>query len=116
MSGMKDQLGDRLYYPDAPGYRTPGPSQDAARAMRGRVRSLRQQVLTLLRQHRAGLTTDEILDRLNLSRPSGQPRVSELRRMGEIVATGERRQNSSGMTATVWKIAPPLPGDERAAS
>ena len=116
MSGMKDQLGDRLFYPDSPGYRVPGPSQEAARAMRGRAATLRLRVLDLLHRHPNGLTTDEILARLNVSRPSGQPRVSELRRMGEIVATGERRQNASGMTATVWKIALPLPSDERAAS
>ena len=99
-------------YPDAPGYRTAGPSEEAAAAMRGRCVTIRRMILDLLRQHPAGLTTDEALAHLELSRPTGQPRFSELRRMGEIVATDERRRNASGMTATVWKIADPLPNRE----
>ena len=36
---------------------------------------------------------------------SVRPRLSELKAMAKIVATGERRRNESGMTATVWRAA-----------
>jgi hypothetical protein len=37
---------------------------------------------------------------------SVRPRISELNRTGKIKQTGARRKNESGMTATVWRIAP----------
>jgi hypothetical protein len=52
------------------------------------------------------LTADEIAKDLNLSVLSVCPRVSELKRLGEIQQTGARRKNESGMTATVWRLRP----------
>jgi len=37
--------------------------------------------------------------------PAVQPRFSELRALGSIVDTGERRQNDSGRNAIVWRAA-----------
>ena len=33
-----------------------------------------------------------------------RPRVAELKAMGKITATGERRRNESGMSASVWRV------------
>jgi predicted ArsR family transcriptional regulator len=54
---------------------------------------------------RDGLTADECADALKAEIWSVRPRLSELRRMGRIVETDQRRKNRSGMTATVWKRA-----------
>jgi hypothetical protein len=109
---MKDALGDKPYaqvYPDRPGFKTEGASQEAAKRVANYSATMRRKVLDKLREHPAGLTADELAGNLEISPLSARPRLSELRRPGEIVSTGERRKNESGMTATVWKIAPPPP-------
>ena len=113
MGGMKDSLlGDRLYaptYPDIPGFRGPtnGPSALAAKSVKGRAERIRADVLSLLEHTTGGLTVDEILARLDVDRVYGQPRISELRRQGRIVASGIRRRSAYGATSTVWILAPP---------
>jgi DNA-binding transcriptional ArsR family regulator len=64
----------------------------------------RQAVLDLLAKHPEGLTTHEIAARLLLPVPSIQPRVSELRNLKRIEATGARRRNASGMSAAVFRL------------
>jgi predicted ArsR family transcriptional regulator len=95
-----------LIYPDAPGFKVPGPSEQAARAVTGSANKMRATVLAQIAQYPNGATADEIAMDLNLSVLSVRPRVSELNRTGEIEQTGARRKNDSGMTATVWRIAP----------
>jgi predicted ArsR family transcriptional regulator len=102
-----------LVYPDAPGFKTAGPSQDAAKAISGKANRMRAAVLAKIAQCPAGATADEIAHDLGLSVLSVRPRVSELNRSGEIRQTGTRRKNDSGMTATVWQLAPTLPGGSR---
>jgi predicted ArsR family transcriptional regulator len=97
-----------LVYPDTPGFKAPGPSQDAAKAISGTAARMRAAVLAKIAQRPA--TADEIAHELGLSVLSVRPRVSELKRAGEIRQTTTRRKNESGMTATVWQLAPPLPG------
>jgi predicted transcriptional regulator len=99
-----------LVYPDTPGFKAPGPSQDAAKAISSTAARMRAAVLAKIAQHPAGATADEIAHELGLSVLSVRPRVSELKRAGEIRQTTMRRKNESGMTATVWQLAPPLPG------
>ncbi len=99
-----------LIYPDAPGFKTQGPSQQAAKAISSTAATLRAQVLNEFKQHQAGRTADEIATSLNLSVLSVRPRVSELRRLGKIEQTGSRRTNESGMTATVWRLSSSVPG------
>ena len=95
-----------LIYPDVPGFKTSGPSEKAAEAMSSTANKMRAAVLAQFAQYTAGATADEIAKDLNLSVLSVRPRVSELKRLGEIKQTGGRRKNESGMTATVWRIAP----------
>ncbi len=93
-----------LIYPDAPGFKVAGPSEDAALIMRGSAAKLRASVLARIRECPGGATADEIAAHLELSVLSVRPRVSELKRAGKIKQTGARRKNESGMTATVWRI------------
>jgi hypothetical protein len=75
-----------LIYPDAPGFKVSGPSQQAAEAVGGNASKLRAAVLAQLATY-----------------PGGATAVSELKRLGQIKETGGRRKNESGMTATVWR-------------
>jgi predicted ArsR family transcriptional regulator len=95
-----------LIYPDAPGFKISGPSEQAAETMGSTANKMRAAVLAQIAQYSSGATADEIAKDLNLSVLSVRPRVSELKRLGEIKQTGGRRKNESGMTATVWQIAP----------
>jgi predicted ArsR family transcriptional regulator len=95
-----------LIYPDAPGFKVSGPSEQAAKAMGSTANKMRAAVLAQFAQYPAGATADEVARDLNLSVLSVRPRVSELKRTGKIKQTGARRKNESGMTATVWQIAP----------
>ena len=101
MSAFKDLLGDAPY-PDHPGWKAPGTSQQAAVRMAPQVTGLRARVLHSLKAGGAG-TADEIADRLNVSILSIRPRFSELNRLGLIEETGERRSNDSGAAANVWR-------------
>ena len=49
-------------------------------------------------------TADEVAGKLGISILSVRPRFSELAASGRLVDTGERRSNSSGKMAKVWKI------------
>jgi hypothetical protein len=111
MSRMSELLPANQVYPDSPGYRTVGTSELAAATIAPAATKLRALVLAEFQRAGAGLTADEIAKALNLSVLSVRPRVSELRRNGEIEQTGSRRKNESEMTATVWRIAAQLPGD-----
>lgn len=97
-------------YPDHPGFKTNGPSAEAARAMARTAQTLREKVLRTLAAAPAGLHADAIASLLGESVLAVRPRVSELYRSGEIRKTEARAKNISGLSATVWVISPPLPG------
>jgi predicted ArsR family transcriptional regulator len=98
-----------LIYPDAPGFKVAGPSEQAAEAIGGTANKMRAAVLAQIAQHAGGATADEIAKELNLSVLRVRPRLSELNRTGKIKQTGARRKNEGGMTGTVWRIAPGAP-------
>jgi predicted transcriptional regulator len=75
----------------------------AARTNVARTERLRALVLEVLAAAPAGLTADEIAAKLDASVLAVRPRVSELFHAGQIVKTGERRTNESGLRAYVWK-------------
>jgi hypothetical protein len=102
-------------YPDSPGFKASGPSEQAATAISSSTaKTLRDQVLKTIANAPAGLSADAVADRLGRSVLSVRPRVSELRRLGEIRPTTARAKNESGMTATIWVQSPPLPGPDPA--
>ena len=91
-------------YPNYPGSKVDGASQDAANGIADHAETLRVRVDNLL-STLLGLTADECAEQLGSEIWSVRPRLSELRRMGRIVETDQRRKNKSGMTATVWTRA-----------
>jgi hypothetical protein len=95
----------RSDYPDAPGFKASGPSEQAAQAVAGMAKTLRDQVRNTIATAPKGLTADEIAGKLNRSILSVRPRVSELHRQGEIRPSGARGKNESGMSASVWVLA-----------
>jgi hypothetical protein len=99
-------------YPTTPGFKAAGPSEQAATAISNTVKTLREQVLKTISEAPTGLSADAVAERLGKSVLSVRPRVSELRRLGEIRPTTQRAKNQSGMTATVWVQSPPLPGPD----
>jgi hypothetical protein len=97
-------------YPDSPGFKSAGTSQEAAQAIAGHAKTLRARVLDAIASEPAGLSADAVADRLGASILSVRPRVSELYRAGDIRRTEARARNASGLNAVVWVVAPPLQG------
>lgn len=91
-------------YPDAPGFKAAGTSEEAASAISGRAATLRGECLRLLK--RRSMTADEAAELMHESVLAIRPRFSELRVAGDIIDSGERRRNSSGRRAVVWTLAP----------
>jgi hypothetical protein len=101
-------------YPDSPGFKVSGPSEQAAEAIAPRAPRIRDTVLEKIAGAAAPLTADEVAGALGMSVLTVRPRVSELHRMGEIQRASDRRCNSSGMTASTWRAAPPLTKNAKA--
>lgn len=106
---MSQQL-DLLTYPAQPGYKAPGPSREAAEAVKPTAATLRKKCLALLHKHQfaslshGGLTADEVARVLDESILSIRPRIAELKEMGFVEDSGARRPNASGKRATVWRV------------
>lgn len=98
-----------LTYPNHPGAKVSGPSQDAANNIAEHAMTLRDRVDGLF-DLGAEFTADECAARLNETVLAVRPRLSELNRMGRIMDAGTRRKNESGMSATVWKRVVARPG------
>jgi hypothetical protein len=54
-------------YPDAPGFKASGPSEQAATAISSTAKTLRDQVLKTIAEAPAGLSADAVADRLGRS-------------------------------------------------
>lgn len=95
----------RRVYPDVPGAKVSGPSAAAANVIAAFAPTLRARALAELRkpEHANGLTADEIATALSSTEFAIRPRISELKRSGELLDSGARRPNRSGVFATVWK-------------
>lgn len=98
-------------YPFQPGTKElSGTSAEAAESMKGHAGTLRGLVLETMRTsplRAMGWTTDEMAEFLNTSILSIRPRFSELKALGMIYDTGERRLNNSGRKAVVWHCLKP---------
>ena len=104
MGSLKDHYFGDKPYPSTPGFKTPGTSEDAARAMRGHSVELRRRTLDAIRgSGMFGLTADQVAFELGANILAIRPRVSELAADGEIIKTEERRANASGLKASVWR-------------
>lgn len=96
-------------YPDCPGWKEPTTSRDAAERVASEAKTLRDNALKVLRAAwPAGLTAHEVAARMGRSIMSIAPRLSELRKVDEVMPARRedgkplRRPNESGCTATVW--------------
>lgn len=94
---------DLFSYPRHAGWKEPTTSRDAAKAIEPRAKVLRRKVLDFIKVN-PGASADEIAASLNERIWSIRPRVSELHRDCEIEKTGQRKTNSSGMTAHCWRV------------
>jgi len=93
-----------MSYPHHPGSQ-PTPTSIEAAPTPATASRLRQMTINCLRSHGAQ-TPDECATRLGLSILSIRPRFTELKRLGQIVATGDRRANRSGKSASVFSLHP----------
>lgn len=91
-----------MTYPRTPGFKERGStSEDTAHSMECTVESMRAKVYKILKSRPR--TADEVAKELGESVLSVRPRLSELRNLGLINPTGERRSNQSGKSAKVWQ-------------
>jgi DNA-binding transcriptional ArsR family regulator len=102
---LSQKRGGRMYvYPEKPGSKGPdGTSQSAANNLALQVNGMRRKVLEALRDQGCA-TVLELVERTGMERYSVQPRVSELRAMGLVESSGERRKNPSGQGAAVQRL------------
>jgi len=91
-------------YPYQPGSKGPdGTSQAAAVAMARSAQTLRRRALATLNQ--LGVATSlEVVEAAKVLKEALQPRLSELRALGLVEPTGERRRNPSGKSASVLRL------------
>lgn len=91
-------------YPNEVGAKGPdGTSQDAAASIATSVSYLRRLTLKALGRIESG-TALEVVAATGRTRESIAPRLSELRRLRLVEATGERRPNPSGKNAAVLRL------------
>ena len=93
-----------LNYPETPGFKTSGTSQEAASDISDAAKNLRKDVFTLL-TNGGPYTADECAAILGKSILAIRPRLSELWKHGYIIKTKIRRKNASGKSAICWAIA-----------
>jgi predicted transcriptional regulator len=93
------------HYPDSPGFTEPTTSRDAAEIIARDINARQREVLDVYRiAGDAGLTADEAAAKLGRSVLAVRPRVTELRALGLIEKTKERRANESGLAASVSRF------------
>src|SRR5262245_20532377 len=90
-----------VHYPQSAGFKGTDTSRSAAESTD--AATLRVLVVRCLDRH-GSQTADEVATRLGIDKLAIRPRCSELRRLGQIVDTGERRINTSGKAAIVWRL------------
>lgn len=102
-----------MNYPHAPGFQGTDTSRSAARHASASMRMIHNQVMERLR-HSSGLTSDEVAEQMQMSVLAVRPRMTELKLLGLIKDSGQRRANNlSGKRAIVYKanhdVLQPLP-------
>ena len=88
-------------YPDVPGFKRHGTSQEAAAEVAEEASKLQMACFACLKI--APLTADEVATQLGRSVLAIRPRISELVAKGWVVETPQRRINASGKWAAVWR-------------
>ena len=95
-------------YPQVPGHNKVDISIEAAESMEKSSATLRTRVLNILRgadfPFVYPMTSEQISDISGISHDNVWKRISELRAMGKVEDSGERRRNRSGRKAIAWQI------------
>lgn len=86
-----------------PGGSTPAAGSGVVPQRLGRLQLLTWTAIRDAVDH--GMTAHEVSLATGFDRHSIQPRISELRRKGLVIASTKRRPNPSGKSATVWIAA-----------
>lgn len=108
MNAFTDRALAQGHYPVTPGFKTDGTSKDAAGAVASGSRKLRIDALRAISAKPR--TADEIADVMGIDRLLARPRISELKKLGYVAEVRlpngkkERRENISGLKASVWQI------------
>lgn len=99
---IEPDLFDYRSYPETPGYRPTDTSYAAAQSVD--ASKLQKLVVGALAQY-GPMSADECAGKLGCNILSIRPRLTELKRLGRVIDTGERRKNSSGRRAAVFALA-----------
>ena len=91
-------------YPDNPGYKGQMTSKDAAKKKKETKKHDQLQVLRALSASVNGLTADEVAGIYGEVFLKYHPRFSELRKLGVIEDTGDRRPSALGNNQIVWRV------------
>lgn len=89
-------------YPGTAGFKSVGPSSEAAAIITQTITDRQARVLNLLKMH-GPMTADECAAKDGRTVLAVRPRLSELYKLGLIERTGERRRNDSGLNAWVYR-------------
>lgn len=88
-------------YPVTAGFKVDGTSREAAQSIN--AAGLQAKVLTAFRRH-GPMTADQCAVALNIDRLAVRPRCTELKELGKLRDSGQRRPNASGRSAVVWCV------------
>lgn len=91
-------------YPESPGYKAEGASQEAAHAVKESAKSIRAAAYKLLCEHLDGLTVGDFLDK-GFAEKGIKPRLSELVKDGRAEKAGRRKHHSSKIALTVYRVS-----------
>lgn len=91
-------------YPHVPGHRGVSSSIEAAEKIAPKVHTMRDRVYGIIKVcGQNGITVEELCQFMKMEPKHCQPRVSELRKLGKVVDSGDRRPSESGVRVIVWK-------------
>ena len=93
-------------YPTHAGFTDASTSRQAAVdiTQSGRKDKLQAVVMAVLKNHSNGLTPDECANYMEVDILSIRPRFTELKRLGLIEDTGERRLSNNGKMQKCWRM------------
>lgn len=93
-------------YPEQPGSKVDGTSRESARRIAGHAACVRRAVLNeFIAAYPRGLTSDEAAELVAESILTVRPRVTELKALGMLELTTDRRCNDSGHAAAVLRAS-----------
>ena len=98
------QIDMNFSYPHNPGYKSQITSKDAAKKKKQTKKHDQLKVLRALSASPSGLTADEVAGIYGEVFLKYRPRFSELRKLGVIEDTGDRRPSALGNNQIVWRV------------